>query len=197
MTRKSRREAIKARRRRRQKKTTLLWGAVGIAGLGVVGFLIWNVARPAAGQAVPIQPTGHIAEGTVPEAGYNTEPPTSGPHYPSPLKPGFYDEVMASNVQPSADGYLVHNLEHGYVILWYDCQGVTQPGDCSALKDQVRQVIDRFDSAKLIGFPREGLDLPLVLTSWGRVQRFEKFDLPAVSAFIERNRNRGPESTPG
>ncbi|MFZ5850000.1 MAG: DUF3105 domain-containing protein [Actinomycetota bacterium] len=43
-------------------------------------------------------------------------PPSSGPHYPSPaLGKTFY---TAADRPPAAQ--LVHNLEHGYTVLWYD-----------------------------------------------------------------------------
>ncbi|MDZ4284196.1 MAG: DUF3105 domain-containing protein, partial [Patescibacteria group bacterium] len=45
---------------------------------------------------------------------YTSNPPTSGPHYPDAIKAGVYDE-------PVAEEYLVHNMEHGHVILWYHC----------------------------------------------------------------------------
>lgn len=45
---------------------------------------------------------------------YNSNPPTSGSHFPIWAKPGIYDRLIS-------DGYLIHSLEHGYVILSYDC----------------------------------------------------------------------------
>lgn len=45
---------------------------------------------------------------------YKFNPPTSGDHYASWITKGFYEE-------PRADGNIVHSLEHGYIVLWYDC----------------------------------------------------------------------------
>lgn len=45
---------------------------------------------------------------------YTFNPPTSGDHYPNWITKGVYDT-------PRPDGNLVHSLEHGYVIVWYDC----------------------------------------------------------------------------
>jgi len=54
----------------------------------------------------------HVPAGTVRQ--YNSNPPTSGPHYAEWEKPGVYNKVLE-------DGKLVHSLEHGYVIISYNC----------------------------------------------------------------------------
>jgi len=45
---------------------------------------------------------------------YNSNPPTSGPHFPVWAKRGAYTQVLS-------DGYLIHSLEHGYVVISYNC----------------------------------------------------------------------------
>src|SRR3989339_1150665 len=54
----------------------------------------------------------HVPAGTTEE--YNSNPPTSGPHYAQWEKPGIYDRVLE-------DGKLIHSLEHGYIIISYNC----------------------------------------------------------------------------
>ncbi|MDQ1725481.1 MAG: hypothetical protein QOG52_2509 [Frankiaceae bacterium] len=51
---------------------------------------------------------------------YKNNPPASGPHDPNPMPSGphYYAPTAAS--EPSFVEQLVHNLEHGYVVLWYD-----------------------------------------------------------------------------
>lgn len=63
---------------------------------------------------------GDHVEGTVK---YATVPPAFGPHNPSPQFPSaaFY---TAADRPPMEK--LVHNLEHGYTILWYDSTATTQ-----------------------------------------------------------------------
>lgn len=46
--------------------------------------------------------------------GAATEPPTSGDHYADWVRSGVYES-------PKDDGYLIHSLEHGYVIMSYNC----------------------------------------------------------------------------
>lgn len=45
---------------------------------------------------------------------YSSNPPTSGPHFAIWAKKGKYDRLIS-------DGYLIHSLEHGYVVISYDC----------------------------------------------------------------------------
>lgn len=45
---------------------------------------------------------------------YNSNPPTSGSHFPVWAKNGAYDRVLS-------DGYLIHSLEHGYIVISYNC----------------------------------------------------------------------------
>jgi hypothetical protein len=97
---------------RRRLVSRLGWGAVGIAFLALLGYGAWNLLRPKPGQSVPQQARTHIQVGDAHEP-YNTDPPTSGPHAGT-VRAGFYDEALP-------DENLVHNLEHGYVIIGYNC----------------------------------------------------------------------------
>jgi Protein of unknown function (DUF3105) len=57
----------------------------------------------------------HVTEGTVEK--YKTVPPSYGPHWPTPVvgsRP-FYTAKDRPEMEQ-----LVHNLEHGYTIIWYD-----------------------------------------------------------------------------
>ncbi|MGL4173729.1 MAG: DUF3105 domain-containing protein [Actinomycetota bacterium] len=63
----------------------------------------------------------HIGPGTdkpdVTTIKYDTVPPTSGQHYPFPEFPNR--EYYTEQDRPKMEN-LVHNLEHGYTVLWYD-----------------------------------------------------------------------------
>jgi hypothetical protein len=87
-------------------------GKEELAGLGV--------AADAAGcqDIVVKKATGsadHRPEGS--DLPYTDAPPATGAHYPTwaPMTRKFY----TAQDRPEL-GYLVHNLEHGYSILWYD-----------------------------------------------------------------------------
>ncbi len=157
-----------------------------LAGIALTAFLALDFAQ--VGEKVPIMSdTSHIPEGTDPNP-LNSNPPTSGVHYPEDLKSGFYSE----NSYEYPEGYLVHNLEHGYVIFWYNCS-LLSDAECATLKGQIQAVMDEKDSFKMIAYPWDKTDVPLVLTSWGRTLPMESFDRDAALDFYRRNLNKAPE----
>lgn len=189
---KTKRQAIQEKRRRRRLFNRLALGLLSAAILAVAGYALWVSVRPAAGQAIPVmEDTGHVPE-DAPPGPYNSDPPTSGPHFQGDFEAGFYDEADLASLPPHPEGYLVHNLEHGYVIFWYNCALLDEQG-CSGLKEQIRATMETFDNLKLIAFPWNSLEEPVVMTSWGRMLSLESFDPGQARAFIERNRNRAPE----
>jgi len=191
MPKESKREERRRQRRRQRRRGYLIWGGIGLLVLIGAGWLVARAVQPAAGEAAPLMEATHIAEGTDPGA-YSTDPPTSGPHYPAEYDAKFYEEEDLAGLAPFHEGYLVHNLEHGYVIFWYNCAALAS-GECNELKQGIRDVMDQFGGLKLIAFPRASLAEPLVMTSWGRLRRFEALDTRAAADFIRRNRNRAPE----
>lgn len=111
---------------------------------------------------------------------YNSNPPSSGWHYASPVDPGFYDKEVA-------DEYLVHNLEHGNVWIAY------RPD----IGDDLIKKLRTFASAWTVIAPREKNETDVALVAWGRVDAFNIengiLDEARVSDFITRYKNRGPE----
>jgi len=82
----------------------------------------------------------HRPEGTVID--YPDSPPAFGPHYPTPAP--FARKFYTADDRPKLEN-LVHNLEHGYGLLWYD--------DTVANNDtqlnQVRAISSKFEGSKL------------------------------------------------
>jgi len=187
------REQRRLKKNKEKTKRALIGGAVTLLVLVFVGALLWSAVRPAAGMAIPVDDEAvlHAPIGTDPGP-YQTDPPTAGRHYPQPLEAGFYEEDSREAQLDYPEGYLLHNLEHGYVVFWYNCEELTDT-DCGTLKTQIKGIMDDFNNQKLIGFPRPSMDDPLVITSWGQIQRFETFDEDAARKFIRINRNRAPE----
>ena len=181
--------------RRSQRRRWLIVGAwitTGLAFVALIVYLAWkeNQPIPRTGVDVPIQSQEHI-EISQPHAPYNSDPPTSGPHYVTPAEAGFYNEAPP-------DEQVVHNLEHGYVIIWYNCNSLT-PDQCDQLKSQIRSAMQsagasRFtNTPKLIAAPRPTLDGPIALTTWGRLDEFEAFDRERILNFIQAFRDKAPE----
>lgn len=197
---KTKRDQREARRRQDRQKKTMRWGGLGLLTLVLVGGLIWFFTRPTNAAAAPMGSLvgslsrEHIQEGVDPGP-YATNPPAGGHHFPSTFNPGFYTEADVATMPKFPSGYLVHNLEHGYVIYWYNCQA--NPSiDCKEMQDAIGQVIKENNSFKVIGFPWPSQQEPLVMTSWGRILRQNKVDLDTMRAFYKSNVNKGPEQTP-
>jgi len=188
MNTKTKREQRRKKQQRQELTSKLIWGGIAIAVATIIGLIIWQGIKPAAGEAIPeMVEIPHIPLDTDPGQ-YNSDPPTSGPHYAQEAEAGFFD----TNIYTYPAGYLVHNLEHGYVIFWYNCD-LLEESACSELKSQVRSVMDDLGGTKMIAYPWSSIDVPLVMTSWGRLQRFETFDAEKAKAFYKANLNRAPE----
>jgi hypothetical protein len=189
---KSKKQAQKEKRRKRKQNSGLLWGSVAVVAVAVLGYALWVAFRPSSGESIPIMANSdHVTEGDDPGP-YNSNPPTSGPHYANEFEAGFYGKTDAASLQDYPEGYLVHNLEHGYVIFWYSC-ALLDEQSCTELKTQIQSVMDKFNNVKLIAFPWESIDVPVAMTSWGQLQQFEVFNVDQAVSFVERNRNRAPE----
>lgn len=93
------------------KKISLILFAV----VAFMAFLVWLFvasSKPLPGQKMVDLGRKHVPMGE--KVDYNSNPPTSGPHYEDWVRSGVYET-------PKDDGYLIHSLEHGYVIMSYNC----------------------------------------------------------------------------
>jgi hypothetical protein len=182
-----------AQQRRRRNITIGVWVGAAVLFVAMLVFLVVQELRPAdlPGQDVPIQGAEHVQPG-VPHDPYNSDPPTSGPHYANTAETGFYEEAPL-------DEYLVHNLEHGHVIIWYNCSNLDEAA-CGTLKDQIRDVMSRAGvslitgTSKVNAVPRPTLDSTLALTSWGRIDKLDEFDRDRILSFIRAFRDNAPEN---
>jgi len=123
--------------------------------------------------------------GTSPQ--WNTDPPTSGPHYATPAIFGRYEEEL----EPAR---VVHNLEHGGIFILY---GNKVPDST------VEQLIGFYDDHKTgtIMAPLNHLGEKFALGAWvvdgdidnAFLAKCTRFDQGAVSSFFETLQFRGPE----
>ncbi|MES0361880.1 MAG: DUF3105 domain-containing protein, partial [Anaerolineales bacterium] len=60
-------------------------------------------------------------------------------------------------------------------------------------KSEIKGVMGEINNFKVIGFPRNSIEAPLVITSWGRMLPFDTLNSDQALDFIRRNRNRAPE----
>lgn len=88
-----------------------------VAGVVLIAAVLWWAVtesnKPLPGQAVSEMGRDHVTD--IYGIDYNSNPPTSGKHFPIWAKPGVYDRVIS-------DGYLIHSLEHGYIVISYNCE---------------------------------------------------------------------------
>ena len=191
----SKRQQMRERQRRQKLRSNLIWGGVGLVAVVILGFFAFRgsgQSSPVGEQiAVPADYVNHIEEGTDPGP-FPSDPPAGGRHYASEMDAGFYDENSPQTQLAYPEGYIGHSLEHGYVVFWYNCDALNG-GDCETLKSEIKGVMDDFGGVKLIAFPWPSLDVPVAMTSWGRLQRFDSFDPETASAFIQANMNKSPE----
>lgn len=189
------REVSAAHARKRRIQQYVVLGAVGLVAVLIAGLVIRELARPRPGEAVTIMASDHIAENSA-KPSYNSNPPTSGPHYATTVQQGFYP----SNAEAPKDEFLIHNLEHGHVVMWYDCTRLDVAG-CETMQSQLKQVVaDTKLSAftrtkKLVAVPRQNFGATIALTSWGRLMKLDTFDAGAINAFITEWRDKAPEPT--
>ncbi len=170
-------------------RQALPWIGGGILAVAIVVGLVLLVqsntsAAPAPGERIPIQGNQHIQPGTS-HPPYNSDPPTSGPHYPEPIPAGFYDA-------PQPDEAVVHNLEHGHVWITYDCSKLT---DCEGTKQKLRALVASYNQWKIVVTPRQNKDAAIGLAAWGWLQKLNTYDEAAIRRFVDAWRNKGPEQT--
>lgn len=190
------------RRSRRQpskgaKVLSIMVGPVGIAALmvAIIGGLWWRnrpesiafepnttigEAAMASVQTFPDQGQAHVRPGQ--RVNYDSDFPTSGPHDPEPTMPGVYAD-------PQPPEKLVHSLEHGNIVIYYD-----QPGEATmtTLQAWARQFPGLWDG--LVVVPFEGLGEEVVLTAWTKKLVQPTFEPEAAATFIDAYRGRGPEN---
>jgi hypothetical protein len=142
--------------------------------------------------AMPILGANHVPECSPLPPG--TNPRTSGDHYP--VWPVFriYDKAVPW-------GYLLHGLEHGAVVIAYNC-----PGGCATDIDAAKQVVAAATpkagclppKPPVIMTPDPTLEpgFTFIAAAWGQGLRGKCFDAAAFAKFITANMNHGPEFFP-
>lgn len=130
--------------------------------------------------AHPVAASPHVPDCT--PIAYATNPPTSGPHYPSWA-------AFATYATPVPRGYYVHSLEHGAIVITYNCAA---PCD-EELADLAAYLIARPADplcappvhARIIVTPDPELDVRFAASAWGYSLRSNCFDLAFLDPFID------------
>jgi len=113
---------------------------------------------------------------------YDVTPPAGGPHNPTWLNCGIYEEVIPSE-------YAVHSLEHGAVWVTYD------PAQLSDA--EIGQLRGAMPSTYIILSPFENLDAPVYASGWGTQIALDGVDDPRLDDFIVKYRLSPEVPEPG
>lgn len=172
-------------RPRRRWKPADFW-LLGLAALIAVvgGLLIYRgVVRATTGEGVPVLASNHVSADAQPV--YNSNPPTSGDHAASTAPWGI-------SSAPLPDISLVHNLEHGGIVLHY--RPDLDAAQRQQLEDVARELLRR--NRKVVLAPRPENEDPITVTAWGRMLRLQTADADAIRDFFSAHINQGPERVP-
>ena len=124
------------------------------------------------------------------EADYNSNPPTSGTHFPT----WYEDGVYAPGTTPEL-GRLVHALEHGRIEIQY------QPGMPAATVGRLEKLVDQLDSGYHMLLFENATKMPyeVAATAWGHLLGCPKMNdqvFDALRAFRKNYVDKGPETVP-
>lgn len=204
----NRRKLIEEQRKkikRQERRTTVLTVVISsVIGIGLIGSAVYfgsrdkrdvalrtvGFAAEAAGCDAPVveeipkdaenEAVKHTAQNGD-RVEYPIAPPSSGRHNPTPLPVGakkFYSRT--DNPPPER---AVHNLEHGYIVVWYDNK-VTD--------EQIQRLEDAAAAAegKFLIVPWTRADFPkdkhVVLTSWAQKQSCTDVSGSVMQDFLDK-----------
>lgn len=187
------------------------WRILAIGGVLLVGVILivlvvmmGGAPNPNAGITLPNDGGAHVDDGIncrAPDAPcgadpYSSVPATSGPHWgTTPANWGVYST-------PQPESQVIHNLEHGGIVIWYDADALTDAQVdelASYVESQVATGIGgRF---KFILSPwggDEDLGGVIAVTAWRHLLVLDAFDMDAVRGFADANYLRhAPEPNGG
>ena len=140
-------------------------------------------------QSNPNLHRNHLSECT--PLTYPTVPPIAGDHY------GVWADFKTYS-SPVPWGYLVHDLEHGAIVIAYRCESA-----CPDLVAQLQHIVDTFPAdplctstdarSRMILVPDPTLDVPIAAAAWGFLYRATCFDDASLIAFANAHYGHGPE----
>ena len=164
----------------------MMAGVVAAVVVVAAAVLLLRDTGPGLGFAVRELPAGHgppyFYDTSITIDGFPVEiPPTSGSHDATPSPSGFLGRPLIAEV-------VVHNMEHGAVVLWY------QPGDPD-LAGEVNRLVRDFGPTCLVAGSYAAMSFEVAATVWGRVLPLTQFDREALAEFLREYRGeRGPEA---
>jgi len=134
----------------------------------------------------------------------NSNPPVGGPHWGAGACPPDPEDATAFcgpapwgiYRKPWPAGVLIHNLEHGGVVIWYN---ITDQQIIEELEDNITGKVKDGKILAMAPYPDMEQDT-IALTGWGRIDKFpvSEYTKDRVEDFIDAHLCRfNPESLPG
>ena len=165
----------------------------GAAGSGAAGAGTGDAGSGACGLSVEASPPTSAAHVTLcSDVTYETNPPSGGSHYA--VWPAFqsYDFALPA-------GFLVHGLEHGAVVFWYNC-----PDGCADEVSQAEALLAQLAEDPMCagtGADRRAIVVPYPslgsrwgASAWGFALTADCFDPSGFEAFYIEHYGNGPEA---
>src|SRR5215469_15284785 len=148
---------------------------------------------PFPGASFPSQGHAHLDPNEKDDFVYNSNPPTSGPH-----KEIFSDQFVSPDPLPA--WVQVHLLEHGNVLLQYDCTcpdvvsslssiaygyDATQiaPNELQPSVEEVQQAEEAGKAVIVAPYPK--MKSRIALTSWTHLATLQSVDKSKIDSFID------------
>ena len=173
-------------KRERRSRLYVLASVLAVVFVAAAAFLLLRDTGPGIGFAVRELPANHnppylyVTSLTI--DGVSAQiPPTSGRHDPNQSPYGFLGRPLVAEA-------LVHNMEHGAVVIWY------RPGDPD-LAGEVNRLVRELGRSCIVAGSFAQMSVEVAATVWGRVLPLERFDREALLEFAREYRGkRGPEA---
>jgi hypothetical protein len=143
---------------------------------------------PRLGEEHPDQGTEHLTQIDQPHEPYNSDLPSSGPHYVQPAEWGAYEQAIPPEV-------FIHNLEHGGIVVAY--RPDLPQDQIDKLKTLLTEPFSRqgFRPTKVLLMPRAENKHPIQLASWRRTLNLDTYDEDTLVQFYLTNVGKSPEPT--
>lgn len=179
------------RRRNPQRRTLGLVIGAALLILAIVAVGVALVGRSDPGLAERVESTDwstltsqHVDAPVV----YASNPPVGGDHSAAPANWGVYPLTSSA----PTDEHLVHNMEHGGIIIWFDPAVFT-----GAQYDELFSIYQGLTAInyRTLLVARSGMATPLAVTAWGQLLRLDTLDANLIEEFYRAYILHGPECT--
>jgi Protein of unknown function (DUF3105) len=174
--------------------TTL--AVIGIGALIVVGLIAILVfamlssgTSETIGEPQAMDGRTHIATGT--QGGpYSSTPAASGSHWDTPANWGVYET-------PQVQEQVIHNLEHGGIVIWYQADQVT--ADQIAALEAYTRSWNGTERYKMLVSPWGGSDFghPIAIVAWTWLLYLDDVDTDLMDQFVDQHYGDAPEPAGG